>query len=95
MSTGRLVAKAKPRPKLFVNTQPFDHSFFQVLKFTARTLRQDSSILRESDGVLKFDDLIEKLKVKSMDSQCLGELYGKRKRKEENVSILLESLFVR
>ena len=29
-----------------------------------RTLRHDSSILRESDGVVKFDDLIEKLKVK-------------------------------
>ena len=29
-----------------------------------------------------------------MDSQNLGEFYGKRKRKEEKVSILLESLFI-
>ena len=31
-------------------------------KFRTRTLRHDSSILREEDGEVRFDDLIEKLK---------------------------------
>ena len=37
---------------------------FAVSKFSTRTLRHDTSISRESDGAVKVDDLIKKLKVK-------------------------------
>ena len=79
ISTGKLVAKAKPRPKSVVNLssncaliceriwididpQPFYHSCFAVSKFMTRSLRHDSSIHREEDGAVRFDDLMEKLK---------------------------------
>ena len=35
---------------------------FAVSKFMTRSLRHDSSIHREEDGAVRFDDLIEKLK---------------------------------
>ena len=77
--TGKLVAKAKSRPKPVVNLssnsvpinerkwididpQPFDRSCFEVSKFVTRTLRHDSSIPREEDGAVRFDDANEKLK---------------------------------
>ena len=80
ISTGRPVAKAKPRPKSVVNLsfnvlirerkwididpQPFDRSCFEVSKFMTRTLQHDSSILRDEDGPVRFDDLIKKFKEK-------------------------------
>ena len=42
--------------------QPFDHICFAVSKFTTRTLRHESSIPRDEDGAVRFDDLIERLK---------------------------------
>ena len=51
-----------------IDTQPFDHSCFEVSKFMTRTLRHNASIPREIDGAVKFDDLIEKLKVKFADT---------------------------
>ena len=114
-STGKLVAKAKPRPKSVVNLctncvpiceriwididpQPFYHSCFAVSKFMTRSLRHDSSIHREEDGAVRFDDLIEKLKERFLSTLqwtvSLVEFSGKRRRKEENISILLESLCV-
>ena len=51
-----------------IDTQPFDHSCFEVSKFMTRTLRHDSSIPQDEDGAVKFDDLIEKLKVKFADT---------------------------
>ena len=65
-----------------------------------RLLRHDASILREDDGAVRFDGLIEKFKVKFVGTlqwtvdawvNCLA----KKRRREEKVSILLESLFVR
>ena len=47
-----------------IDPQPFDHSCFAVSKFMVRLLRHDASILREDDGAVRFDDLIEKFKVK-------------------------------
>ena len=47
--------------------------------------------------LVNFDDLIEKLRnfeYFAMDSQNLGEFSGTRRKKEEKVSILLESLFI-
>ena len=41
---------------------------FEVSKFMTRTLRHEASILREIDGAVKFDDLIEKLKVRFADT---------------------------
>ena len=68
------VAKAKPRPVpvneriwIDIDAQPFNYSCFEVSKYMTRTLRHDSSIPRESDGAVRFDDLIEKLKVKFAD----------------------------
>ena len=85
ISTGKLVAKALPRPKPVVNlssntvpinerkwidndTQPFDHSCFEASKLMPRTLRHEASIPRENDGAVKFDDLIEVLKVRFIDT---------------------------
>ena len=84
INTGKLVAKAEPKPKSVVNSsinvlfrdrkwidtvpQPFDHSCFEV------SLRHDSSIPREEDGAARFDDLIEKLKEK-----CVSTLQWKVK----------------
>ena len=64
-----------------------------------RTLRHEASIPREIDGAVKFDDLMNKLKRRmwlyfAVDSQYLGEFSGKRRRKEEEVSILLQSFFI-
>ena len=115
MSTGKLVAKVKSKPKSFVNSsvnvpvrerkwrdigpQPFDRSCFEVSKFMTKTLRHESSIPQEEDGAVMFDDLIEELKgifvstlqwtVKTW-ANSLAQGGG---RKEEKVSILLESLF--
>ena len=70
-------------------TQPFDHSCFELSKFMTRTLRHEASFLREIDGVVKFDDLIEKLKVKIIDTlqltvstrvNCLAKGGGKKRR---------------
>ena len=77
-STVKPVAKAKPKPRTVVNSnvnvpiperklidigpQPFDRCCFEVSKFMTRTLRHDASILREEDGAVRFDDLINKLK---------------------------------
>ena len=75
ISTVKLVAKAKPKPKSVVNSsinvpirerkwidsdpQQFDRSCFEVSKFMTGTLRHESSIPREEDGI--FDHLVEKL----------------------------------
>ena len=77
---GNLLAKAGPKPKsigsssfnvpirgrkwIDIDPQPFDRSCFKVPKFRTRTLRHESSIPREEDGAVRFDDLIEKLKEK-------------------------------
>ena len=61
-----------------IDTQPFHHSCFAVSKFRTRTLRHDSSVLREDDGAVRLDDLIDKFKVDrvrwhcAMDCRCLG-----------------------
>ena len=76
ISTGKLVAKGKPKPRFVVNSsidlpirerkwididpQPFDRCCFEVSKFMTRTLRHDSSIPLEADGAVRFDDMIEK-----------------------------------
>ena len=81
ISTGRLVAKTEPRPKLAVNLssiyvpireriwididpKPFNQGYFALSKFMIRLLRHDASIPREDDGAVRFDDVIEKFKVK-------------------------------
>ena len=81
ISTGRLVAKAKPRPKpvvnlssnyvpikeriwIDINPEPFNEGCFAVSKFMIRSVRHESSIPREDDEAVRFDDLIEKFKVK-------------------------------
>ena len=46
------------------NPKPFNQCSFAVSKFRIRLLRHDASIPREDDGAVRFDDLIEKLKVK-------------------------------
>ena len=51
-----------------IDTQPLDHSCFEVSKLMTRTMRQEASIPREIDGAVKFDDLIEKLKVEFADT---------------------------
>ena len=64
-----------------------------------RTLRHNASIPPEIGGAVNFEDLIEKLKVRFADtlqwtvSTWVNSLV-KGRRKEEEVSILLESLFV-
>ena len=108
ISTRKLVAKAKPRPKPLVNvsstpvpinvrtwidigTQPFDHICFEVSKFMTRALRHEASIPREIGGAVKFDDLIEKLKIKFAGtlqwtvSTWVNSL-AKRRRTKEKVS---------
>ena len=78
------MAKAKPKPKYVVNSsinllirkrklididpQPFDRSSFEVSKLMTRTLRHGSSIPQEEDGAVRFDDLMEKLKEKHVDT---------------------------
>ena len=68
--TGKLVAKAKPKPKYVVNSfsnvlirerkwididpQPFERSCFEVSKFMTRTLRHETSIPRDIDGAAKL-----------------------------------------
>ena len=103
ISTRKLVARVKPKPIrerkwIDLDPQPFDHSCFEVSKFMTRTLRHESSIPREEDGAVSIDDLIEDLKENcfyfSMDSQNFGEFSGTRRRKEEKVSKLFESLFI-
>ena len=97
ISTVRLVAKAKLRPKPVVNLstngltrerkwididpQPFDRSYFQVSQFLNRSLATLSRNCR-------------KMLVLCNVQSNLGEFSGTRTRKEEKVSILLESLFV-
>ena len=64
------MAKARQKSKYVVNSfigvpiregkwidtdpQPFDRSCFEVSKFLTRTLRHDSSILRDEDGAVRF-----------------------------------------
>ena len=79
--TGKLVAKAEPRPKPAVTLSPlsipirdrklidfnpetFNQGCFAVSKFMIRLLRHEGTTLREDDGALRIDDLIEKFKVK-------------------------------
>ena len=78
ISIGKLVAKAKPKPKCVVNSfiivpirerkwididpQQFDRSCSEVSKIMTRTLRHETSIPREEDGAVRFDDLIEKIR---------------------------------
>ena len=79
--TGKPVAKAKPRTKpavtpisipirvrkwMDINPATYSEGCVAVSKFMIRLLRHDSSILREDDGAVRFDDLIEKFKVKSV-----------------------------
>ena len=52
----------RERKWMDIDPQPFDRSCFEVSQFMTRTLRHDSSILREEDGALRLDNLIEKLK---------------------------------
>ena len=72
-----------------IDTQPFHHSCFVVSKFRTRTLRHDSSVLREDDGAVRLDDLIDKFKVEfvgtmqwTVDSwvNCLAKGGGVKKR---------------
>ena len=44
-----------------LETQPFDHSCFEVSKFMTGTRRHEASIPRAIDGAVNFDNLIEKL----------------------------------
>ena len=47
---------------LHVHSQLFLSPHFALSKFMTRTLRHESSILREKDGAIKIDDLVEKMK---------------------------------
>ena len=49
---------------LDINPKPFNQGCFAVSKFMIRLLRHDETIPREDDGAVRFDDLIEKFKVK-------------------------------
>ena len=73
--TGKLVAKAKPRPKPTLTLSPVSipyrerkwtdvdpRKFSQGCFFTIRLLRHDDTVHREDDGVVRFDDLAEKFK---------------------------------
>ena len=73
--TGKLVAKAKPRPmptltlslvsiphqRKWIDVEPgnFSQGCFEVSKFTIRLLRHDDTVHREDDGAVRFDDLAE------------------------------------
>ena len=64
------------------------------------SLRHDAAIPRENDGAVRFDDLIERFKVKFVGTlqwtvDALVKFLGKKERREENIPILLETLFVR
>ena len=50
------------RKRIHIDPQPSDRCCFDLSKFITRTLRHDSSSLREKDGAVRYDDLIEKLK---------------------------------
>ena len=70
--TGKLFAKAKPRPKRtyrerkWVHFEPgkFSQGCFQVSKFVIRLLRHDDTVHREDDGAVRFDNLAELFKSK-------------------------------
>ena len=47
-----------------INPAPFNEGCFAVSKFMIRLLRHEGNIPREDDGAVRFDDLIEKFKVK-------------------------------
>ena len=49
------------RKRIDIDQQPFDRSFFEVSKFRTRTLGHETSIPREEDGAMRFDDLINKI----------------------------------
>ena len=55
-----------------VDPQPFDRRCFDVSKFMNWTLRHDSSFLREENGAVRVDDLIEKFK--KLVILCGGQL---------------------
>ena len=52
----------KKRIWIDIDPQPFDRRCIEVSHFMTRTLRHDSSIPRDEDGAVRFDDLIEKLR---------------------------------
>ena len=84
----------KERIWININPKPCNQDCFAVSKLMIRLLRQDASILREDDRAVRFDDLIEKFKVKFVDTlqwtvddweNCLATGGGRK----EKVSMLL------
>ena len=107
ISTGRLVAKAQPRPKLVVNLSSnyvpsrerkwidinpptFSQSCFAVSNSWSDYCDMTRTFLEKP--MEQYDMTI--LMQNSRYSWCLGKFPGKRERREENISILLESLFI-
>ena len=77
-----------------IDPQPFDHSCFEVSKAMIRLLRHDSSIPREDDGAVRFDDIVEEFKAKfDGTSQWPIDAWitflAKGRRTKEKVSILV------
>ena len=66
-----------------IDAHTFDHSCFEVSKFIIRTLRHEASTPQDNDGTVKFDGLIEKLKVKFVGTlqwfqYCLNHFHPRR-----------------
>ena len=94
--TGQPVAKAWPRRKLAVTLSPISFSIrerkwigrfredcFAVSEAMIRLLRHDPSILREDDGAVRYDDLLEENQGKvrwyfAVVSKCCGNFLAKK-----------------
>ena len=68
---------------------------FEGSKHMIRLLRHDDTVHREDDGAVRLDDLTEKFKAKfewsyAVANWSLDNSLGKRRRTEEEVSILLK-----
>ena len=77
------------RKWIVINPAKFSQSCVALSKFMIRLLRHDKNILREDDGAVRSDDLIEEFEVK-FAGLCNGQL----RIREETLSILLVSLLV-
>ena len=52
----------------------YDHMCFMVSKAMSRLLRHDQTIPRETDGAVKFDDIIEEFKKKKRFDWCFAKV---------------------
>ena len=109
ISTGRPVVRAKPRPKLGVNLSTtyvpiherkwidinpatFSQSCFQCQNSSSNYCDMIRTFLEKT---MEQYDLNDEFKVKFLDTLQWRVDAGEQERREENISILLESLFVR